>query len=115
MLDAAATLFALRGVDAVSLRDIAAAADVHLALIRLYVGTLVLAEPRPRLAMLSGAPVGLPCASYIGALHHLVAGEYPTATQVIAVVVFVAIEFLLILVPFAFLGLRPEATNGTSR
>ena len=39
MLDAAATLFALRGVDAVSLRDIAAAADVHLALIRLYVGT----------------------------------------------------------------------------
>ena len=39
VLDAAATLFALRGVDAVSLRDIAAAADVHLELIRLYVGT----------------------------------------------------------------------------
>ena len=39
VLDAAAMLFALRGVDAVPLRDIAAAADVHLALIRLYVGT----------------------------------------------------------------------------
>jgi AcrR family transcriptional regulator len=38
VLDAAATLFALRGVDAVSLRDIAAAADAHLELIRLYVG-----------------------------------------------------------------------------
>ena len=38
MLDAAATLFALRGVDAVSLRDIAAAADVHVALIGRYIG-----------------------------------------------------------------------------
>jgi len=39
VLDAAATLFALHGIDAVSLRDIAAEADVHLALIRRYVGT----------------------------------------------------------------------------
>jgi AcrR family transcriptional regulator len=38
VLDAASTLFAQRGVDAMSLRDIAAAADVHLELIRLYVG-----------------------------------------------------------------------------
>ena len=38
MLDAAATLFALRGVDAVSLRDIAAAADVHVSLIIRYIG-----------------------------------------------------------------------------
>ena len=38
VLDAAATLFALRGVDAVSLRDIAAAADVHVALIGRYIG-----------------------------------------------------------------------------
>ena len=38
VLDAAATLFALRGVDAVSLRDIAAAADVHLSLIGRYIG-----------------------------------------------------------------------------
>ena len=38
VLDAAAALFALRGVDAVSLRDIAAAADVHVALISRYIG-----------------------------------------------------------------------------
>lgn len=39
VLDAAAELFARRGVDAVSLRDIAVAAGVNLALIRRYVGT----------------------------------------------------------------------------
>jgi len=38
VLDAAAALFAQRGVDAVSLRDIAAAADVHVALIERYIG-----------------------------------------------------------------------------
>ena len=38
VLDAAASLFAERGVDAVSLRDIAAEADVHFALIRRYIG-----------------------------------------------------------------------------
>lgn len=39
VLDAAAELFARRGVDAVSLRDIAAMAGVHLDLIRQYVGS----------------------------------------------------------------------------
>ena len=39
VLDAAATLFALRGVDGVSLRDVAAEADVNLTLIRRYVGS----------------------------------------------------------------------------
>ena len=71
----------------------------------------VLAEPRLGLAMLVGALIGLPGASYIAALHHLVAGKYSTATQVIAVVVFVVIDFLLIIIPFAFLELRPEATK----
>ncbi len=71
----------------------------------------VLAEPRFGLAMLVGALVGLPGASYIAALHNLVAGKYSIVTQVIAVVVFVFIEFLLIIIPFAFLELRPEATK----
>jgi hypothetical protein len=75
----------------------------------------VLAEPRLGLAMLVGALVGLPGASYLDALHHLVAGKYSTATQVIAVVVFVVIEFLLIIVPFALLELRPEATKARLR
>ena len=71
----------------------------------------VLAEPRLGLAMLVGALVGLPGASYIAALHNLVAGKYSTLTVVVAVVVFVVIEFLLIIIPFAFLELRPEATK----
>jgi len=39
VLDAAATLFALRGIDGVSLRDVAAEADVNLSLIRRYIGS----------------------------------------------------------------------------
>jgi hypothetical protein len=71
----------------------------------------VLAEPRLGLAMLVGAIIGLPGASYLTALHHLITGKYSTVTQVIAVIVFVIIEFLLIIIPFAFLELRPEATK----
>jgi hypothetical protein len=75
----------------------------------------VLAEPRLGLAMLVGALIGLPGASYIAALHNLVAGKYSTATRVVAVVVFVIIDFLLIIIPFAFLELRPEATKALLR
>jgi len=58
-----------------------------------------------------GAVIGIPGASYLTALHHLVAGKYSTAIEVIAVFVFVIISFLLIIIPFAFLELRPEATK----
>ena len=71
----------------------------------------VLGEPRLGLAMLVGAIIGLPGASYLTALHHLIAGKYSTLTLVIAVIVFVIIEFLLIIIPFAFLELRPEVTE----
>ena len=71
----------------------------------------VLAEPRLGLAMLIGALVGIPGAAYLTALHNLVTGKSSTATQVIAVAVFVLIDFLLIIIPFAFLELRPEATK----
>ena len=71
----------------------------------------VLREPRLGLAMLIGALVGIPGASYLTALHNLVTGKSSTATQVIAVVIFVLIDFLLIIIPFAFLELRPEATK----
>ena len=70
-----------------------------------------LAEPRLGLAMLVGALIGIPGASYLTALHNLVTGKSSTATQVVAVVVFVLIDFLLIIIPFAFLELRPEATK----
>jgi Sap, sulfolipid-1-addressing protein len=75
----------------------------------------VLAEPRLGLATLVGALIGLPGAAYLTALHNLVTGKYSTATQVIAVVVFVVIEFSLIIVPWAFLELRPEATRAFLR
>ena len=71
----------------------------------------LLAEPRLALAVLVGAVIGIPGASYLAALHHLVAGKYSTATEVIAVFVFVVISFLLIIIPYAFLELRPEATK----
>jgi hypothetical protein len=71
----------------------------------------LLAEPRLTLAVLVGAVIGVPGVSYLTALHHLVAGKYPTAIQVIAVIVFVIISFLLIIIPFAFLELRPEGTK----
>ena len=70
-----------------------------------------LAEPRLGLAMLVGAVVGIPGATYITALHNLVTGKSSTASQVIAVVIFVIIDFALIIIPFVFLELRPEATR----
>ena len=71
----------------------------------------VLREPRLGLAMLIGALVGIPGASYLTALHILVTGKSSTAVQVVAVIVFVLIDFVLIIIPFAFLELWPEATK----
>jgi hypothetical protein len=65
--------------------------------------------------MLVGALIGLPGAAYLTALHDLVTGTSSTATQVLAVVVFVVIEFSLIIIPFAFLEFRPEATKARLR
>jgi hypothetical protein len=71
----------------------------------------VLAEPRLGLAMLIGAVCGIPGASYLTGLHILVTSKSSTANQVVGVVLFVLIEFLLIIIPFVFLELRPEATK----
>jgi hypothetical protein len=67
----------------------------------------VLHEPSYGLAVLVGAAVGIPGASYLLALHHLVTGKSPTAAQVLGVVVFVAINFALVIIPFAFYLYRP--------
>jgi len=61
--------------------------------------------------VLVGALVGIPGAAYLSALHNLVAGKSSTAAQAVAVLIFVVIEFLLLIVPFTFLVLRPEATK----
>ena len=71
----------------------------------------VLREPRFGLALLIGAVAGTPGATYITALHDLVTGTSSTATQAVAVVVFVVIEFSLVIIPFAFLQFRPEDTK----
>jgi hypothetical protein len=71
----------------------------------------VLAEPRLGLATLVGALCGIPGALYLSALHILVTSKSSTANQVVGVILFVLIEFLLIIIPFAFLELRPEATK----
>jgi hypothetical protein len=62
----------------------------------------VLREPRFGLAVLIGAVVGTPGASYITALHQLITSKSSTATQAVAVVIFVIIEFALVIVPYAF-------------
>jgi hypothetical protein len=71
----------------------------------------LLAEPRLGLAVLIGAVCGIPGAAYLTGLHILIAGNSPVATQVVGVILFVLIEFLLIIIPFVFLQLRPEATK----
>jgi hypothetical protein len=71
----------------------------------------VLAEPRLGLAMLVGALCGIPGAAYLSALHILITSKASTANQVVGVILFVLIEFSLIIIPFAFLELRPEATK----
>jgi hypothetical protein len=73
--------------------------------------TRVLAEPRLGLAMLIGALCGIPGAAYLSGLHILITSKASTANQVIGVILFVIIEFLLIIIPFVFLELRPEATK----
>jgi hypothetical protein len=71
----------------------------------------VLAEPRLGLAMLIGALCGIPGASYLTGLHILITSKASTANQVTGVILFVLIEFLLIIIPFVFLELRPQATK----
>jgi Sap, sulfolipid-1-addressing protein len=71
----------------------------------------VLREPRFGLAVLIGAVAGTPGGSYIAALHQLITGKSSTAVQAVAVIVFVLIEFSLVIIPFVFLQFRPEATK----
>jgi hypothetical protein len=71
----------------------------------------VLHEPRYGLAVLIGAAVGTPGASYLLALHHLVASKTPAAVAVIAVLVFVTINFAPVLVPFVLYLVRPQGAE----
>jgi hypothetical protein len=61
--------------------------------------------------MLAGALIGIPGAAHLSALRNLITGKSSDVTQVAAVVVFVLIEFALIIIPFVFLELRPGGTK----
>ena len=71
----------------------------------------VLHEPRYGVAFVIGLAAGTPGASYLLALHHLVAAKTPAAAAVIAVIVFVTINFALVLVPAVFMAARPQGTE----
>jgi hypothetical protein len=71
----------------------------------------LLSKPRFALAVLIGAVAGFPGATYVIALHMLVTGDSATATRAIAVVVFALVEFSLVIIPFAFLVVRPAGTT----
>ena len=71
----------------------------------------VLHEPHYGLAVLIGAAVGTPGVAYLLALNNLVGSTLPTAVQVVAVIVFVCIEFTLVIVPFVFYLFRPLGTE----
>jgi threonine/homoserine/homoserine lactone efflux protein len=58
-----------------------------------------------------GAVAGTPGGAYVTALHQLVTGKSPTAVQAVVVVVFVLIEFSLVIILFVFLEARPEGTK----
>lgn len=75
----------------------------------------VLHEPRFGLAVLIGALCGTPGASYILALHKLVTGNSSTTAQVIAVIIFVTIQFGFVIVPFGFVAASPAGAERVIR
>jgi Sap, sulfolipid-1-addressing protein len=75
----------------------------------------MLSDPRPLLAFAIGTLVGLPGAEYLAALHNLIARHYSTGTQVLGVLIFSTIEFLLIISPWLSLELRPAGTTAFLR
>ena len=68
-------------------------------------------EPRYGVAFVVGLAVGTPGFEYLLALHHLIASKTPAAVAVLAVLVFVTINFALVIVPFVFVVVRPQGTE----
>ena len=75
----------------------------------------ILRKPRYGLIVLIGAACGLPGGLYLTALHTLVTGKSSTATQVTAVIIFVLLEFSLVIIPYVFLLVRPEGTRAQTK
>ena len=75
----------------------------------------LLRKPRYGLIVLIGVGCGLPGGVYLAALHTLVTGKSSTATQVVAVIVFVLIEFALVIIPLVFLVISPEGAQAQTK
>ncbi len=74
-----------------------------------------LRNPRPGVVVLVGAVMAAPGAAYITEMHHLIKSTLSTGTQIAAVVVFVAIQLALVIIPLVFLLIWPERTKSTLR
>ena len=74
-----------------------------------------LRESHLGVAFLVGFICGLPGAAYLAALHNLTAGKFSTATEVLAIIVFMIIAFLLIIVPWVLLLVWPNGTANLLR
>lgn len=70
-----------------------------------------LREPRPWVAVAVGVVAGIPGGVYLTALAKLIKQDISSLQEVIHVVLFNAIMFCLLLVPFAFLLVWPEGTK----
>lgn len=70
-----------------------------------------LRQPRLGVAFLVGFICGLPGAAYLTALHNLHTSKSSTGTEVAGIVVFVIIQFLLIIVPWVLLEIWPAGTT----
>ena len=71
----------------------------------------VLDEPRNGLAVLIGAAVGTPGASYLLALHNLVSSKTAATIATVAVFIFVTINFAPVIIPSAFVAVKPQGTE----
>jgi hypothetical protein len=74
-----------------------------------------LREPHLGVAFIVGFVCGLPGAAYLAALHNLGNSKPSTASQVVAVLVFMIIAFLLIIIPWLLLLVWPSGTEGLLR
>jgi Sap, sulfolipid-1-addressing protein len=74
-----------------------------------------LRESHLGVAFLVGFICGLPGAAYLAALHNLTTGKFSATTEVLAIIVFMIIAFLLIIVPWVLLLVRPDGTANLLR
>jgi Sap, sulfolipid-1-addressing protein len=74
-----------------------------------------LRQPQFGVAFLVGFICGLPGAAYLTALHNLLHSKSSTGTEVVGIIVFVVIEFLLIIIPWVLLEIWPDRTESVLR